>query len=442
MSKYTFFNDYLMSKNAEHFRVVKEMKYLDDDDDKLLVPALFYLGSKRGERTRIHRMEALSSFTSDFEVSNFDIDAELLCAAAFSLIAQILLLFILMFYNMSAVTSVISWSKDGFTITIVIITTVFFAKLVYIQWRDAYNFNAIFWKVGFPKTSESMRLRKALLIFNLLVNGGLGIVIVLFNIFFLLISKSVNEAILNSLALFFILEIDDTLKPDWDERYFDNRIAVNASRYITQEEGGDVQVDIKSSSFPVEDCYLTLLQSVTENNDQEDSRAGEGGDVHIDIESPSTSQGDSGDDGGDIQVDIISSSAPEDDCMPLLESDDKFVFFDTTEEDGQLVVTIMLWRKSDHNIEKFEFYISGANGRDFFDNVTEFYCVQNFWLSVLPLVRDFVEALRSLQFEEQRQNEQVSSGSATTVPLASFDALALASTSSFDAPSEIDVVKV
>jgi hypothetical protein len=343
MGKYKLFDDYLMRINLSHLEVLREMKYFGIDDDRLLVPALFYLGSERGKSRRRGVNSELTSLTRGdvahmlelslllrklrghnyniFEccflaIADLDKEAKLLCMAAFSLIAQILLLIILMHYNMRDITNV-TLSNDWGTIVVVVITTFFFAKLAHAQWREASDFNAVFWKAGFPKRyidKVEKRTRKALLWINIFINGVLGAVVVLFNIFFLLISKNVNEAILNSLSLFFILEMDDTLKPDWDELEFDCRIAMNVWRYMTG--GGDV----------------------------------------------------------DVQVDIISSTASEEDYLCLLQSDDR-VNFKATEDNDQLVVNVY-WKRSYSNYEKIQFQISGANGTDFFDCIKEFRCVE------------------------------------------------------------------
>jgi len=236
------------------------MKYLDDDDDRLLVPVLFYLAND--ERTRLQwmheidykdpeqyykfqqlaisppfngerfkylpqsstnltqrnatRMIELALLLKKIRGHNYNIYEccflaiggldrikGLLFMAAFSMIAQILLLVILMYFNLSNITNGdASWSKDWCTIVVVIITTFFFAKLVHVQWRGASDFKTVFSKAGFPS-----RIKLPLLWINILVNGALGAAVVVFNIFFLLISaEDVNEAVLNSLALFFILD--------------------------------------------------------------------------------------------------------------------------------------------------------------------------------------------------------------------------------------------
>eukprot|EP00985_Skeletonema_marinoi_P014427 scaffold7309_cov153-Skeletonema_marinoi.AAC.5 len=273
MGRYTLFHDFLCRPDrldANYSNVPFEMKYLGDDDDKLLVPALFYLGREREEslNQEVVRMIEVTPLLMKLRGHNYNIfescflllhgiglyivDASWpLFWATFSLIAQVLLLVILMYYNISNTTNVIT--TNGLTIVVIVITTLFFIKLAFPQWRDAYNFSALFWKAGFSEITGQFKfewlLRKEMLIINILVNGVLGVAVVAFNIYFQLIAENVNDAILNGLSLLFILKIDDTLKPDWDEKHFDRYLAVNVNHYITCGwDRGGVQVDIISKS--------------------------------------------------------------------------------------------------------------------------------------------------------------------------------------------------
>lgn len=374
MGRYTLFDDFLIYGTASHFEVLEAMKnfnIVDGDDDRLLVPALFDLGTDRWQKAKDERLEKLRSqdpieyelrtkifpknsltqrrdivrmfeltlllrklqghnyniyACSFLAISEFDEDCCLVFMASCSLIAQILLISILMYYNIRDIKNGdAKWSADWGTILVVIVTTAFFFKLVYKQWGNASDFNTVFWKAGFLSdimNSAKMQikraqLKKALLVINNFVNGVLGIVIVLFNIFFLLISKSVNEAILNSLALYFILEIDDMMKPDWDEAFFDKRIALNTYQHIFERKVGD---DVKG-----------------------------------------------------IRIDILPLNA-QDDLLDLLKSDDK-VCVEATKNGDRLSLTLY-WRRSQGRYDKVEFNIKGDNVRAFFEDIEQFYCVQ------------------------------------------------------------------
>jgi hypothetical protein len=186
----------------------------------------------RGHNYNIYEYSFLS-------ISESGIDVVLLCVAAFSLIAQISLLIILIYHNWGNITRVASWRGDCSTIIVVVITTLIFASLAYAQCRDAFDFNTVFRKA----VESKMLLRMLLLGINIFVNGGLGVVIVVFNFFFLITSKDVNDAIVNSLALLFIIEMDDVLKPEWGDVKFDSRFLQNIYYCITKDDG-DVQVKI------------------------------------------------------------------------------------------------------------------------------------------------------------------------------------------------------
>eukprot|EP00985_Skeletonema_marinoi_P014423 scaffold7309_cov153-Skeletonema_marinoi.AAC.1 len=95
-----------------------------------------------------------------------------------------------------------------------------------------------------PESTHLSDCPICLILANIFVNGGLGVVMVVFNFFFLIISKDVNEAIVNSLAPFLILEMDDVLKPKWGDADFDDRFAQSSFRCI---DGGGVEVEIISS---------------------------------------------------------------------------------------------------------------------------------------------------------------------------------------------------
>jgi hypothetical protein len=370
MGRYTLIDDYLIDpKNANYVELVKVIKCFHNDDDRLLVPALFHLGrdgrmrmrysSTLKPRATVKMMEvtpllmklrghSYNIFESCFlllhGIGLYIADASWpLFWATFSLIAQFLLLVILMYYNISNTTNVIT--TNGLTIVVIVITTVFFIKLAFPQWRGAYNFSALFWKAGFSEITRQFKfewlLRKAMLIINILVNGVLGVAVVAFNIYFQLIAENVNDAILNGLSLSFILKIDDTLKPDWDEKHFDRYLAVNVHHYIT--------------------CGCV-----------------------------------GGWDRGGVQVDIISKSTDED-YLHLLERSDGKAHFILTEDNHQLAAAVFWSRRDGMNEqEKYrivQFCISGENGQDLFNNIKKFHCVQNDKLEYHELGKLLLEAL-------------------------------------------------
>mmetsp|Transcript_25409 Transcript_25409/g.74810 ORF Transcript_25409/g.74810 Transcript_25409/m.74810 type:complete len:402 (-) Transcript_25409:215-1420(-) len=82
------------------------------------------------------------------------------------------------------------------------------------------------------------------LILDFGVNIILGLLVFLFNIYFILISDNANDAILNALALFFIVEIDDDLTPDMDDDEVEDFKAVKLLKHILQplEQGESLTV--------------------------------------------------------------------------------------------------------------------------------------------------------------------------------------------------------
>lgn len=167
MGRYKLFNDYINSIYLTPFEVLRKLKYLviNDDDDRLLVPALFYLGKARaptsiatvGDVVRmIEKTNWLRKLHGHkynvYECCFLSIDDEprnaglITCLTVFSLIAQVLLLIILICYNWSDITNVKKRKGDWGTIIVVVITTVVFTKLVLVQGENAFDFNAVFGK--------------------------------------------------------------------------------------------------------------------------------------------------------------------------------------------------------------------------------------------------------------------------------------------------------
>ena len=146
--------------------------------------------------------------------------------------------------------------------------------------------------------------------------------------FFLIISKDVNEAIVNSLALFFILEMDDVLKPKWGDADFDDRFAQSSFRCI---DGGGVEVEIISSEG-IADAIVNYSNLLFHSDDR----------AHVIL----------------------------------------------TEDVDKLLVTVY-WdeRKNSYSFvdRLVQFQISGKNGKNLFDNIKGFHCVQSDKLANIDL---------------------------------------------------------
>lgn len=319
-----------------HVEVLKEMAKLGSEDDRFLVPALFNLTkggcgkinpfypNHQSMPKNVVRMIQVNALLQDLRDHNYNIyecgfldsgRQTLRATCAFSIVVQLLLFVILAMHNLSGIMNSItegvdSLNHDATVVIVAIVTTVFFAKLAYAQCKSAFDFNNIFSIVG-----DRSPYCKALLFVNIAINGGLGALITIFNFFFLLVSNDANEAILNSLALYFILEMDDTLKPDWDDVRIEDEIGINIHDYIMDGE---------------ESVQVTMVNGEAIYN--------------------------------------------EDDELSLLEGDDK-VYVET---DRLRDLINVFWRRSPSKYQKIEFHVDGKDKDDFLDNVEKFYCLGHF----------------------------------------------------------------
>jgi len=66
---------------------------------------------------------------------------------------------------------------------------------------------------------------------NFTVNIIMSCLVPLFNIYFILLSEDPNDAILNSVALFFLLELDQMVAPDWSDNRIRDELAINSHDY-------------------------------------------------------------------------------------------------------------------------------------------------------------------------------------------------------------------
>merc|ERR1719295_1936099 len=91
-----------------------------------------------------------------------------------------------------------------------------------------------------------------------MINVLITVVIPVMNIFMLLKSNSLIETVLNSTALFFVVELDDILSPHWDEVRWMDELGINFHNYIMEPNGYDinvVRVD-EVSPFDYSNCYV------------------------------------------------------------------------------------------------------------------------------------------------------------------------------------------
>ena len=271
MGRYTFFDDFFKTDIMNHVEVLKEMMRLGVDDDRLLVPALinmsrgsignttilpFYRNHRSMPKNTV-RMIEVHDLMQDFRGHNFNVfecccldprSLVLRATCVLSVLVQSLLFGIITYYNFDNVFVRTYWNTDILVGCITFATTIFFAKMSYDQYRGASIFNNVFSIVG-----DQSPIHRLLRFINMFVNGFLGILITFFNFFFLLNSDDPNEAILNSLALYFILGLDDAVAPSWDDRRIDDEIGINIHDYIMGECRDHVKVTMDSQSFSEHD---------------------------------------------------------------------------------------------------------------------------------------------------------------------------------------------
>lgn len=277
MGRYTFFDDFLKTDIMNHVEVLKEMMKLGVEDDRLLVPVLINLAKQnqilpkqpilpfyhnhQNLKKNIVRMVEVHRLMQNLRGHNFNIyeccflDIEKLSlkiTSLFSMVTQLMIFLVLVNFNFDHVANVrTEWTDNSLVFIITIATTIFFGKLAYQQFKGASDFNDVFEKVGCRSNEHKVALYA-----NIFINGFIGCCVTFFNFFFLIVSSDPNEAILNSLALYFIIELDDTLKPDWDEIRIDDEIGINIHDYI-MAGNEDICVELVSEFFDIE----LLIQS-------------------------------------------------------------------------------------------------------------------------------------------------------------------------------------
>ncbi len=346
MGRYTFFYDFLSTDIINHVEVLKAMMKLDSRDDSLLVPTLFHLARSNGKtkpmqgnciphspkcKKNICRLVEVHKLMEDLRGHNFNIyecafldpKPTHVCTAVFSVVVQVLLFASLTYYNTEINKS--KFTEDILVLIISLTTTIFFGKQAYGQMKDAHCFNAIFRIVGDQNWKH--RVWRTV---NMLINVVLGAQITVFNFVFIVKSADANEAILNCLALFFILELDDTLVPGWDDNRIQDEIGVNVHDYI-MDERSDLTVELKTL------CDEEDITRLLESDDK----------VYVSI--PGRKEEGSS---------LSDSENPN----------------ETSEEDSIKVY----WRQSPTEYKIFDFRVSGKDASAFRENVGAFYCIKNY----------------------------------------------------------------
>ena len=156
--------------------------------------------------------------------------------AILAFVIQIGFFLCLVIYNIFEDRVYVTPDEDGFylVVLILIMSCTLFLSEIRRQYLDAKDFNEVMLRL-----SENYRDRRIWIWINYGVNGILGVLVFFFNIYFILVSDDPTEAVLNSVALAFIIEIDDVFKPNWNESTKEDGLAEILKHYIIE----DIRVD-------------------------------------------------------------------------------------------------------------------------------------------------------------------------------------------------------
>ena len=246
-----FYNDFFGSTIMNHCEFLKTLPELGKDDIELLKSIIGNLS----ENNLMHEIKAFYNHHENYPKNvlcilesydcvkklkvhefnifeyaflagngdfNFEFSKEnnIKLLSFFTIFFQYLILIILVFYNIPSQVN-----YDLMVIIITLGTSFFFIKLAYNQYINSRRFNKCYRLTG-------DRNKQIYLTMNFLSNVVLPILVPFFNFYYILLSEDPNEAILNSLALFFILELDSMILPNWSEKKVSDELMTNIHDYI------------------------------------------------------------------------------------------------------------------------------------------------------------------------------------------------------------------
>lgn len=132
-------------------------------------------------------------------------------------------------------------------------TFIFFCSLSYGEASSSWSF----WK----RTATMDPSNRRLLYLDLIINILITALIPFINIFLLMKSDYLIDAVLNSTAVFFVVQLDDILAPQWDNIRWMDELAINFHDYIMEPNDYDidvVRVDNNGTASPNDysNCYV------------------------------------------------------------------------------------------------------------------------------------------------------------------------------------------
>jgi len=262
---YQLVDDFFTTDLMNHCELLTTTMELGKHDEALLVPILeqlssqepvknvsaFYKGHSSLTKNPLHVMKAYTALKSlrghSFNIYECTlikegaVDWKLYTSATLTLLLQTFIFAILILYNMTKYQQV---STDPLIWVIAACTTYFFVMRGSAEYQAAEDFNSIF-RMACLDEDRSSDL--PMLLCNSIANKLFSVLITLFNTYFVLLSKSPNDAVLNALALTFILEIDDMAAPSWAEEEILEKLAKKMHEYVMQPlaESDEEDADLK-----------------------------------------------------------------------------------------------------------------------------------------------------------------------------------------------------
>ena len=166
---------------------------------------------------------------------------------------------------------IVQYKEDSVPIVVIAIgTTLLFCKRAYMQFSEARLFNKVFSLLQIRAgagarsmlTTEMFVAKRMCLWANTAANQGLAVVIPFFNLYYLLLSETVDDAILNSLALLFILELDEVVLPGWDTERIDDELASNTVLYINKKSKSNKEVIVEKVCTCISPVTIALISLI------------------------------------------------------------------------------------------------------------------------------------------------------------------------------------
>ena len=162
----------------------------------------------------------------------------------FSAFIQVSFFYCICTYVLTEPSVRITPKEDGFELVLCLLflsSTLFFLE-VQRQRKNCIKFNRLMREFS-QHSGDNERGRGIFLFLNRAINETLGIIIFLFNMYFILTSDDPTNAVLNSVALAFIIEIDDVFRPNWSDEAVGDALSKMLRGYIIQEpEDGEIVV--------------------------------------------------------------------------------------------------------------------------------------------------------------------------------------------------------